>query len=111
MPTPRIVPEFDVPHNVTARMLTGRILGAMNPLVLQCSEERFGHCIVIADPGAADGLAKGMPLPRRRELEVGVIAAAIRVKDGIPGERIIAGGHPDGLLDERGLVIIVRRPA
>jgi predicted metalloprotease len=33
------------------------------------------------------------------------------VKDGIPGKRIVAGGHPDGLLDERGLVFIVRRPA
>jgi hypothetical protein len=52
----------------------------MNPLVLQCSEERFGHCIVIADPGAADGLAEVMPLQRRRELAGCVIAAAIGVK-------------------------------
>jgi len=29
VPTLRIVPEFDVPHNVAARMLTSRILGAV----------------------------------------------------------------------------------
>src|SRR6266568_8157958 len=35
----------------------------------------------------------------------------IGVKDSTRGERVIAGGHLDGLLDERGLVVIVRGPA
>ena len=51
-----------------------------------------------------------MPLQCRRELAGCVIAAAIGMKDGIPGELIIVGGHLDGLLDERGLVVIVRGP-
>src|SRR5207253_7927825 len=56
VPTPRIVPEFDVPHNVAARMLAGRILGTVDTLVLQRGEERLRHGIVVTYPGAADGL-------------------------------------------------------
>jgi hypothetical protein len=33
------------------------------------------------------------------------------MEDGPRGERVTAGGHLDGLLDERGLVIIVYGPA
>jgi hypothetical protein len=73
VPTLRIVPEFDVPHNVMARVLAGRILGAVNPLVLQRREERLGHRIVIADPGAAGGLPEAVFLQRRRELAGRVI--------------------------------------
>jgi hypothetical protein len=80
MPTFRIVPEFDVPHNVTARVLTGRILGAVNALVLQCREERLGHRIVVTDPGTADRVPEAVFLQRRRELAGSVIAAAIAVK-------------------------------
>ena len=35
VPTFWIVSEFDVPYNVTARVLTSRILGAVDALVLQ----------------------------------------------------------------------------
>src|SRR5450759_5474545 len=48
VPTPRIVPEFDVPHNVLARVLPGWILGTVNALILQRGEKRFGHGIVVA---------------------------------------------------------------
>jgi hypothetical protein len=68
VPTLRIVPEFDVPDNVTVRMIASRILGTVNPLVLQCSEERLRHRIIVAYPGAAGGLAEAMLLQRRREL-------------------------------------------
>ena len=54
VPTLRIVPEFDVPHDITVRVLASRILGTMNPLGLQDSEERFRHYIIVADPGTAD---------------------------------------------------------
>jgi len=101
VPALGIVPEFDVPHNVAARVLTGRILGAVNALVLQCREERLGHRIVIADPGAAGGVPEAVFLQRRGELAGRVIAAAIGVEDRILGERVAAGRHLDGLLDER----------
>ena len=44
VPTLRIVPEFDIPHNVPACVLPGRILGTVNALVLKCCEER--HCAI-----------------------------------------------------------------
>jgi hypothetical protein len=62
VPTLRIVPEFDVPHNVTVRMLASRILGTVDSLVLKCSEERLRHCVIVAYPGAADGLAESICL-------------------------------------------------
>src|SRR5204862_3112374 len=46
----------------------------------------------------------------RRPVE-SAIAAAVGVEDGARGERVIAGGHLDGTLDQRGLVIIARGPA
>jgi hypothetical protein len=33
-------------------MLAGRILGAVDALVLQRGEERFGHRIIVAYPGS-----------------------------------------------------------
>jgi len=111
VPTLGIVPEFDVPHHVPARVLLGRVLGPVDALVLQRGEERLRHSIVVTDAGAADGLADIMPFQRRRELARRVIAAAVGVEDGIPGERVITDGHLDRLLDQRGLVVITRRPA
>src|SRR6185437_6342658 len=111
VPTPGIVPEFDVPHNVTVRMLPSRIFGPVNPLVLQCGEERPGHRIIVTGPGAPGGLPDTVFLQRRRELAGRVIAAAIRMEDRIAGEPVIAGGHLDRPLDERGFVIIAHRPA
>jgi hypothetical protein len=43
VPTSGIVPEFDVPDDVAARVLTTRVFGAVNALILQGSEERFRH--------------------------------------------------------------------
>jgi len=91
VPTPRIVPEFNIPHNVTARVLPGRILGPVNALVLQRREERLGHRIVVTDPGTAYGLPEAVLLQRRGELAGRVIAAAIGVKNSILSERVIAG--------------------
>ena len=101
VPAPRIVPKFDVPYNVTARVLTSRILGAVNALVLQRREERLGHRIVVTDPGTAYRLPEAVLLQRHGELAGRVVAAAIGVKNRILSERIIAGRHLDGLLDER----------
>ena len=75
VPTFRIVPEFDVPHNVAARVLTSRILGAVNALVLQRGEERLGHPIIVADPGTAGGLPEAMYLQRLSELTGRIITA------------------------------------
>ena len=80
-------------------MIASRILGTVNSLVLQCSEERLRHRIVIAYPGTADGLAEAMRFQRRRELAGCVIAAAVGVKENILAEPVITGGHLDGPLD------------
>jgi len=75
VPAFRIVPEFNVPHNVPARMLAGRILGTVDALVLQSGEERFGHRIIVTYPGAADGMPEAIFLQRAGELLRRVIAA------------------------------------
>src|ERR1039457_4195862 len=106
-----IVPEFNVPHNVPARVLTGRILGTVNALVLQSGEERLRHRIIVTYPGAPDGMPEAIFLQRAGELLRRVIAAAVGVENSMPGEREIAGSHLDGLLDERRLVVIARSPA
>jgi hypothetical protein len=80
VPTPGIVPEFDVPHNVTASVFTSGILGAIDAFVLQRREERLGHRIIVTYPGAADGLPEVMYLQRLGELAGRVVAAAIRIK-------------------------------
>src|SRR4030088_1682893 len=51
---------LDVSHSVTARVLTSRILGAVNALVFQRREERLGHRIVVTDPGTACRLPEGV---------------------------------------------------
>jgi len=80
VPALRIVPEFDVPHNVPARVLAGRILGPVDAFVLQCGEERFGHRVIVAYSGAADGMPEVMFLQRPGELLGCVVAAAVGVK-------------------------------
>ena len=87
VPALRIVPEFDVPHNVPARVLTSRILGPVDTLVLQCGEERFGHGIIVADPGAADGMPEVMLLQRPCELLGCVVAAAVGVEMALSARR------------------------
>src|ERR1022692_3295235 len=85
-----IVPEFNVPHNVPARVLTGRILGTVNALVLQSGEERLRDRIIVTYPGAPDGMPEAIFLQRAGELLRRVIAAAVGVENSMPGEREIA---------------------
>jgi hypothetical protein len=80
VPALRIVPEFDVPYNVPARVLAGRILGPVDALVLQRGEEGLGHRIIVAYPGAADGMPEVIFLERPGELPGSVIAAAVGIK-------------------------------
>src|SRR5690348_7582615 len=70
----------------------------------------LGHRIVVTDPGTAYRLPEAVLLQRHGELAGRVVAAAIGVKNRILSERIIAGRHLDGLLDERSLVVIVGGP-
>ena len=44
-----IVAELDVSGNVAVRTVAGRIDGAVDPLVLQRREERFGERVVVAN--------------------------------------------------------------
>lgn len=50
-----VVPQLDIACDVLSRLLAGRILRAMYPLVLQGSVERFRPCVVEADAGPSDG--------------------------------------------------------
>jgi hypothetical protein len=61
-------------------VLAGGILGTVNAFILQRSEERFGHRIIVADPSTAGGLPEIMLLQRPDELLRCVVAAAIGVK-------------------------------
>jgi len=56
METSGIVSQLDVPSNIVDGVATGRVLRAMNPLILECTEERFGHRIIIAYTGPPNGL-------------------------------------------------------
>src|SRR5204863_6742193 len=62
-----IVSEFDVSGNIVDGVAAGRVLGAVDPLVLQGGEERFGHRVVVAGPGPADGLPDVQVTQRCRE--------------------------------------------
>src|SRR5260370_4153708 len=92
-------------------MLTGRIRGGVDTLVLKRGEKRLRHSVIVTYPGAADGLPEVMNLQRLGELTGRVVAAAVRMENSTLGQRVIAGSHLDSLLDERSLVIIARRPA
>jgi hypothetical protein len=48
VPTSGVVPEFDVPYDVTAGVLTCRVLSTVNALILQGSEERFRHRVSVS---------------------------------------------------------------
>ena len=63
------------------RVLAGRILGTVDALVLQSGEERFGHRIIVAYPGAADGMPDAIFLQRTGKLPGRVIAAAVGVEN------------------------------
>jgi hypothetical protein len=92
-------------------MISGRIVGSVDQLVLQCCVEALGQRVVIAYSGAPYGLPE-IKFPQRfREFVRCVITAAVRVEDCLAGELVISRGHLNGLLDERGLVVIVHRPA
>jgi hypothetical protein len=53
--------QFDVARNFGRGALTGGIRGAMDTLVLERTEERFGHAfghaIVLSNSSATDGLS------------------------------------------------------
>src|ERR1035437_3126642 len=64
-----------------------------------------------ANPCAASRVPDLVILPRPREPGRSVIAAAAAVEYRALGERVIAGGHPDRLLDQRRLAVVIRGPA
>ena len=58
METFGIVSDFDVLSDIPAGMFTGGIDSPVDELVLQGTEERLGHGIIITDSGAADRLTQ-----------------------------------------------------
>jgi hypothetical protein len=53
-----IVSDFDVSRNVAAGVFACGIDCAVDEFIFQCAEERLGHGVVEADPGAADRLSQ-----------------------------------------------------
>ena len=84
-----VIPALNVPGYIAVGVRAGGVLRAVDPLVLQCSEERLRHRIIVADLGAADGLPEVMLFQRRRELAGCVITAAVGVKDSILAEPVL----------------------
>lgn len=48
MPADRVVEHLDVIEYVGVRFLPGKVDPSLDPFLLQCTEEAFGHCIVVA---------------------------------------------------------------
>src|SRR5690242_21832703 len=92
-------------------MLAGRILGAVDALVLQGGEERLGHRVIIADSGTPDGMPDAVFLQRFRELLGRLVTTAIGAEDRLLGKRVIACGQLDDLLDAWCIVLFVRGSA
>ncbi len=69
--TSPIVEALDVFDNLAAGLCAGRVDGAVEPLILERPEERFGHRVIPADSGPADrgphlvGVEFGAELDRR----------------------------------------------
>ena len=89
METLSIVSDFDVPRNVPPGVFPGGVDGAVNELVLQRGEERLGHGVIEADPGAADRLAQVERGEDAGELRRCVVAAPVGVEDRTRFERMI----------------------
>jgi hypothetical protein len=46
--TSRIVPQFDVSHDVSTGVFAGRVLRAVDSFVLEHGEEGFSHCVGVS---------------------------------------------------------------
>src|SRR5919204_5553414 len=111
METSLIIAEFDPPRNVFPRFLARQVGGPVDQLDLQRAVHRFSESVVVADPGAADGLAYLQLLQLLRELARGVIASAVAV-EYCPFRQVeVPRRHPYRVFDERRLVVVVHRPA
>src|ERR1017187_8672015 len=111
VPTSAIVPELDIGGYVTMCVRSCRILSTVDSLVLQDSEERFSHRVIVANSGPAYRIQELMLLQRPGELAGCIVAAAIRMEYRLVGNNMVAGGHVYGLLDQRRLVVVIHRPA
>jgi hypothetical protein len=63
-----VIPALNVPGYIAVGVRAGGVLRAVDPLVLQCSEERFRHGIIVAYPGPPHRLPEMMPPQRTGEL-------------------------------------------
>ena len=75
-----IIPELDIACDVLPCFLSRRVNGAVNPLDLQGSVERFRQGIVKADASPAHGLADPKPGEHIGELGGRIITAPVGVK-------------------------------
>jgi len=98
----RIVAELDVPRHIFPGMFTCRIDRAVHPLNLQRGIEGFREGVIETRPGAPD---------RSEDTELGgcfgerptcILRAAIGMEYRAVGERVVPGGHLQGVDDQIG---------
>jgi hypothetical protein len=61
----------------------------VDQLILERGVERLGHRVVVADPGAPDGMPDIVPLQRLRELPGRVVAASVGMEDRFRASRLL----------------------
>ncbi|MGH3403022.1 MAG: hypothetical protein ACRDRJ_11070, partial [Streptosporangiaceae bacterium] len=75
----------------------------MNPLILQCREERFGHRIIIAYSRPACRIPQAETSKGSGELRRCVITPPIMVEDRTRMDIMVPYRHHDSVFDERRL--------
>src|SRR3954451_21541459 len=97
-----IVEDFDPFGNRRAGLLLGGEHGAVDKLVLQSAEERFGERVVPALPDSTHRSTKVQRRQMSGETATGVLAAAVAVKDRAWLEIPACARHRHRLADQLG---------
>src|SRR5882724_1325814 len=105
-----VVSQFDVADDVFPRMLTRRVLGTVDSLVLQGTVKRLSPGVIITYPGAADGALHTQLVGHGGEFRRKVLAAAIAMEDDLTvSEWNSPRGHPEGISHQFGAHVLSHR--
>jgi hypothetical protein len=88
-----ITEALNIPDNLATCFRAGGEHVAVQPLVLQRTEERFGHGVVPTDAGPSNGLSHAVPGQSPGELIRGVVAAPVGMEYGALLDFHPPGGH------------------
>src|ERR1700736_935310 len=93
-----VVSQFDVTDDVFPRVLSRRVLGTVDSLVLQGTVKRLGPGVVVANTGTHHGALHTQLLANGREFRRKILAATVAMEDSRAGpERNGARGHTEGI--------------